>query len=270
MAFKIGFHMEDDSEEQKPTTYVVTVGSVPKKSVVEVHFPVRGLTCSYYNDRFNLQKGDLVYVDGKLEGLVGRVVAVNHSFKIKLSDYKRVIALVDTTVHGQFFSAGSHLLTFDSLALPAEKVVRWFKAPLKEEDEYVSGTDESVFLLDGLKGLEVSPIVVDRGRDYYIHDRVRYLCLDGTRGYAIVCGSEAYEVEFEYRKGEISRLVCSCFCGYNCKHEVAALFQLQETLNVIEEHYGAEYERSGYFAAIDKEMLLAYALDGKDGAGLVL
>ena len=39
--------------------------------------------------------------------------------------------------------------------------------------------------------------------------------LDGTRGYALVEGGEAYEVEFEYRNGEISRLICSCFCS--CK-----------------------------------------------------
>ena len=31
----------------------------------------------------------------------------------------------------------------------------------------------------------------------------------------VIEGSEAYEVEFEYRNGEISQLICSCFCSYN-------------------------------------------------------
>ena len=44
----------------------------------------------------------MVYVDGKLEGQRGRVVEVSYTFKIKLSDYKRVIAVVDTNVSGQF------------------------------------------------------------------------------------------------------------------------------------------------------------------------
>lgn len=62
--------------------------SIIKKSVVEVFFPARHLTCSYYNDIFNLKHGDIVYVEGKLEGLRGRVVDINYNFKIKLSDYK--------------------------------------------------------------------------------------------------------------------------------------------------------------------------------------
>lgn len=270
MAFKIGFRTDDVQGETAPVTYPVASEVIPRKSVVEVHFFARNMTLSYYNDRFDLQKGDLVYVDGKLEGLIGRVVEVNYSFKIKLSDYKRVIALVDTTVHGQFFTAESHLVTFGSLALPREKAVAWFKAPPKENEEFAYGTDDSVFLLEGFKGMKVGSAIFERGRDYYTHNRVCYLCLDGKHGYAIVRGSEAYEVEFEYRNGEISRMVCSCFCGYNCKHEVAALFQLQETLKEIEDHYTAEYERTGYFAAIDKEILLAYALDGRDKTGLTL
>ena len=39
-----------------------------------------------YNDLFDLHPGDLVYVDGKLEGHRGRVTDVNYNFKIKVSD----------------------------------------------------------------------------------------------------------------------------------------------------------------------------------------
>ena len=38
--------------------------SAPKKSLVQVYFPKRGMNLSYYNDQFDLQVGDTVFVDG--------------------------------------------------------------------------------------------------------------------------------------------------------------------------------------------------------------
>ena len=86
----------------------------------------------------------------------------------------------------------------------------------------------------------------------------------------IVEDSEAYEVEFEYRNGEIGGLICSCFCSYNCKHEFAAMLQLEETLALIEKNYADEYARTGYFAAVNKGTLFAFAIDGKDNGSFTL
>lgn len=105
---------------------------------------------------------------------------------------------------------------------------------------------------------------------HYIENKVKYLCLDDTKGYAIVEGSKTYEVEFEYRDGEISSLTCSCFCGGSCKHEFAVMLQLKETLELIGKHYEAEYARTGYFAAINKGMLFALAVDGKESGSFTL
>lgn len=265
MAFKIGFAAESLDNKAPETTYPVwKAHSVPRKSVVQVYFTGKNTTLTYYNDQFDLHPGDMVYVDGKLEGHRGRVTDVNYNFKIKISDYKRVIAVVDTTVNGQFFMAGSHFVTFDRTALPSSKVVTWFKAPVKEEEEIVSGSDDSSFNLDDLKGMKISPAIAERGHEYYMDNKVRYISIDGDRGYAIVEGSEAYEVEFSYHYGEISGLVCNCFCSYNCKHEFATMLQLKETLELIEKHYAAEYERTGYFAAVTKGTLFAFAIDGKE------
>lgn len=265
MAFKIGFAAESLDNKAPETTYPVwKAHSVPRKSVVQVYFTGKNTTLTYYNDQFDLHPGDMVYVDGKLEGHRGRVTDVNYNFKIKISDYKRVIAVVDTTVNGQFFMAGSHFVTFDRAALPSSKVVTWFKAPVKEEEEIVSGSDDSSFNLDDLKGMKISPAIAERGHEYYMDNKVRYISIDGDRGYAIVEGSEAYEVEFSYHCGEISGLVCNCFCSYNCKHEFATMLQLKETLELIEKHYAAEYERTGYFAAVTKGTLFAFAIDGKE------
>lgn len=149
------------------------------------------MTLAYYNDRFDLHAGDMVYVDGKLEGQLGRIVDVNYNFKIRVSDYKRVIAVVDTDVQGQFFMAGSHFVTFDAAALPANRAVLWFKAPAKAEDEFVSGNDDTAFRLDDLKSMQITAPVAERGNAYYAENRVRYLSVDGTRGYAVVEGSSA-------------------------------------------------------------------------------
>lgn len=271
MAFKIGFTAERPESTQKGDAYVAPQQTAtPKKSVVQVKFPGRGMALAYYNDLFDLHTGDWVYVDGKLEGQRGRVVEVNYNFKIKVSDYKHVIALVDTAVSGQFFMAGSHFVTFDPSALPVGKIATWFMAPAKDDDEYISGNDDASFQLKDLKGFELTSTIAERGHAYYMESRVRYICVDGTHGYAIVEGGNIYEVEFEYKSGEISNLTCSCFCGYNCKHEFATMLQLRETLELIEEQYADEYNRTHYFAAISKGTFFSFAIDGKETGSFIL
>lgn len=146
----------------------------------------------------------------------------------------------------------------------------WFKAPKKDEDEYVSGSDETVFSIDDLSGMNISKQIADRGHEYYVNNRVCYVSIDGNKGYALIEGSEVYEVEFEYCNREIQNLVCSCFCSFNCKHEFAAMLQLRETLNIIGEKYETEYESTGYFAAISKVMMFRMVVEGREDGKLVL
>lgn len=239
--------------------------AAPRSSVVQVYFSQRGSSYAYYNDRFDLKSGDWVYVDGKLEGLLGRVTSVDYSFKIRLSDYKRVIALVDTRVHGRFYMAPSHFITFDPAALPAARIVNWFRAPDREGEEYAAGRDDTVsFPLEHLEDMHIPAAIAQRGHAYYAEDRVCYLCLNGTKGFAIVKGTRVYTVEFDCHDGEISSLVCDCFCGYPCKHEFAVMLQLKDTLEQIQKHYAAAYEKTGYFAAITKDAFFTFAVDGRE------
>ena len=72
MAFKIGFATE--VSEKKNTETIPSAPKetiVPRKSVVQVHFPTRNMKLAYYNDQFDLHCGDLVYVDGKQSPLEG-------------------------------------------------------------------------------------------------------------------------------------------------------------------------------------------------------
>lgn len=264
---KIGFASDlFDKEKSDEQRYGGCSSQKAVRSVVRVYFPTRNTTLSYYNDAFDLHDGDIVFVEGKLEGLRGRVTDINYNFKIKISDYKRVIAVADTEVHGKFQQAGSHFVSFDKDAIPYEKIRGWFKAPTKEEDEYVSGSDDSGFLLNDLKGMGVSSEVAERGHDYYMRNKVVYLCLEGSRGCAIVEGTEAYELEFTYRVGEITGLTCSCFCSYPCKHEFAAMLQLKETLKLLEKNNHIP----NYFAAISKGVLFSMAIDGKEDGSFSL
>ena len=269
MAFKMGFAADNEAstERKEEAQGYEPVVQEPRRSIVQVHFDDRGMTLSYYNDLFDLKRGDIVYVDGKLEGLRGRVVSVNYNFKIKLSDYQKVIAVADTSVRGTLYMACSHFVSFDRGVIPREKIARWFLPPVKPEDEYVSGNDGTAFALHHPEDMKMRWETVERGRLYYQDNKIKYLCLDNGKGYAIVEGSRVYEVEFEYDACEdiITKLTCSCYCDSHCKHEFAVMLQMQETLHWINEHYSEEYEKSRYFAALGDEVLVCYVLRKERG-----
>ena len=71
MSFKIGFTAETNENTITPenTFSVLHEVATPRKSVVKVHFAKRNMTLAYYNDKFDLHFGDIVFVDGKLEGI---------------------------------------------------------------------------------------------------------------------------------------------------------------------------------------------------------
>lgn len=233
------------------------------KSIVRVKFEEANVPLSYINDAFDLSVGDFVFVEGKYEGRRGRVIEVHRNFKIKPADYKRVTGKADTEVRGDLFMADAHLVAFDRSVIPYEKVLSWYKAPAGAEDEYVTGSDDTSFALKDFSGFHVKEEIFDRGLDYYKRNRVRYICVDGGAGRAIVEGSRPYEVEFRCADGQISGLVCDCFCNYSCKHEVAAMLQLRELLGHIEREYPDMYEDGGYFAAVDMAAFFLMTVGGK-------
>ena len=48
------------------------------------------------------------------------------------------------------------------------------------------------------------------------------------------------------------------------------MLQLREMLDFIAKHYAQEYDRTDYFAAVNKEMLFAFAIDGKETGSFTL
>ena len=242
--------------------------STPRRSVVQVYFPQRELTLAYYNDRFDLHCGDKAYVEGKLEGKIGCVAEVSYSFRIHPGEYKKVIAVADTTVNGCFYMASSRCLTFDRNALPRKKVTAWLHAPAKEE--CLCGTDGATFRLEDFSGMSTDTGTMERGREYYEEDRVRYLCLDGQKGFALVEGSRVYEVEFEIADGNVRNLTCSCYCTGNCKHTVAAMLELRAALKKAKTQYPSQFARTGYVASVTKWLLYLYAISDKESGCMTL
>ena len=267
MKFPIGFAFNDESQKVEMDPLVQDV-IVPVKSLVQVYFPERNQMLTYFNDRFDLKRGDFVFVDGKLEGIRGIVREVNKNFKIKVADYKKVIGVADTNVTGQMHMVGSHFVSFDAAVLTYEKIRTWYFPPVKLEEEYETGNDDTVITLDKLGDMKVSQAVWERGREYYVDNHVRYICLDAGHGKAIVEGEHAYEVDFDFDDGDIHNLVCSCPCGYTCKHEVATMMQLKETLELIEKHYADLHH--GCFAAIVKGELFRFVIDSRETGSFTL
>lgn len=48
------------------------------------------------------------------------------------------------------------------------------------------------------------------------------------------------------------------------------MLQLRETLELIEKHYADEYRRTDCFAAVAKETLFAFAVDGREFGSITL
>ena len=263
MAFKIGFTAEIESNEKRNIENIPAqkIAPIIKKSVVDVFFPDKHLTYSYYNDMFDLKRGDIVYVEGKLEGKRGRVVDINYNFKIKLSDYKRVIGVADANVIGEFHLAGSHFITIDEGALKYEQIATWLKAPENENEEYVSSSDDEVFNLAHIGDMKIDPEKAERGHEYYMENRVVYIELNHGKGRAIVMGSKAYDVEFFYKDEDITGLVCNCYCTGACKHEFAAMLQIRDILAIIKNEYPF-IDHNDYLAAVSKTSFFEFVIYG--------
>ena len=233
----------------------------PQKSLVRVWFPERRISLSYFNDQFNLKVGDLVFVEGSLAGYRGQVVEVAHTFKIKKSEYKKVIAVANTEISGEVFFAGKSIIALDEKVLPYEKVRSWFFPPVSEEEEeyeIVVGKEEEISL-DTLEKMKIDPTIRSRGEDYFEDDRVAYIEIEDDELRAIVQGSKNYEVTCKILDGKVTELLCNCPYPGTCKHEYATLLFLKEVKKVMDEEYGDDFDFD-YLAMMPKSTFLEHTV----------
>ncbi|MBR3641815.1 MAG: SWIM zinc finger family protein, partial [Oscillibacter sp.] len=213
--------------------------SAPVRSVAEVRFPDDGRTFPYYNDRFDLKEGDVVFVSGKLAGKLGVVDRVTTKFKVDLSYYQKVIARPEFCLHGTFVPMGGLMVCTGGDSVPdAETFRSWVKPPLSDAEkpsEIVCGEGYALDLDAFEQDPETRLDAFDRALDCCREGRVRYVSLKGGVGTAFVEGSSWYEIDFRYDGRQIADLYCECPYPGLCKHALAVLSVLRvfsERLNV--------------------------------------
>lgn len=246
--------LETEISDTKELVHSKSMLSHQNMTLVQVYFVAKDDAFLYLCEDIILHEGDHVCVSGKMKDTLGIVVDVRHQFKVRPSKYERVIAKIDTQLQGEFKIFNRLLLSFDRKSLGKEKISQWFFSPQGEEP-YISTYRPAPFPLDDLTQFPIEHARLERGLQYYKEQRVVYMCIDDRYGYAIVRGSEHYEVEFEYNNGIIEDISCNCYCDGHCKHEFALLLELQELIKELKTHFIKQCYVHTYVAAIDKDVL---------------
>lgn len=245
----IGFGSAGE-DQALPATQPDTRISTPVRSIVEVRFLEDGKLLSYYNDRFNLKVGDIVFVSGKYAGKMGIVNAVTTKFKINLANYQKIIACPVFTLSGTFNPMWGMMVSADRTAIPSAEMFRdWVKPPLSDEQEteiiYGDGYsfDLDSFETDG----DVNQTILERALDYCKEGKIRYLSINQGIGTAFVEGTLWYEVNFVYHDGKITEMYCDCPYPGLCKHNLAVLLMLRALLHELPANTDPE------FAAVEQQ-----------------
>ncbi len=232
-----GFGRSEERESSARPTDVPRT-SAPRRSLALIRFPEIQRAYSYYNDRFDLQPGDVVFVTGRLAGTQGVVESVNYKFKINLADYEKVVGAATVELHGEYQQVADKMLSYDVGAVSPDEFRSWVKAPVTEDDEekpeFVQGEGYRFELEHFADDDEVDPVILRRAVDYCNDGLVRYLSVRNGIGTAFVEGSKWYEVNFRYQDGVVSDLYCECPYHALCKHNLAVLITLRGLLKKTE------------------------------------
>lgn len=229
---RIGFMHFGEKQESSSTESPVTKTEVPVKSLVKVRFYSEGKELAYYNDKFFLKEGDVVYVGGKMAGVPGIVTTVTTKFRIHTSDYQKVLAKLDLEFHGHFVRVQDKMICHNEIAIIPDKFESWVTPPVEkkkddeEEDEIISGEGDSLSLNDIIGNPDVTHAILNRALDYCKQGLVRYICLENGVGRAFVEGTKWYRVDFRYENGRMTDIYCDCPYPALCKHEVAVALNL--------------------------------------------
>lgn len=251
----IGFMASNDTKAEAPAAPAAVRTNTPVKSLVKVRFENHSMPLAYYNDRFDLQEGDVVYVSGKLAGEPGLVVSVTTKFRIHTSDYERVLSLLDLTIHGSFTSVRDKMVSFDQIAITPEQFGDWVTPPEdpkkkknedEEEDEVISGEGYTIDI-NNIEGCQdITSAIAERAVNYCMDGRVRYLCIQNGIGRAYVEGTKWYRVDFYFSDGMMTDIYCDCPYSELCKHEVAVAITLRMLFNQ------PQFKNAGDFMALDR------------------
>ncbi len=248
----MGFGRDEMKETRDVLLPTVEEPKKPVKSLVRVHFEDEAYELTYFNDRFDLKPGDRVFVSGKRAGEVGIVNSVSTKFRIKASNYERVIALAQTPIHGTYKPVADKMLSYDSAALSPEAFRTWVMLPEElvleeEDDEIISGDGYEIPLDDPHNAEGVDKAVFGRALNYCSSGRIGYISVQDGVGRAYVEGEHWYELDFRIRDNAIEEAYCDCPYPGLCKH----LLAVAVTLSVMSNHGDLDLGRD--FMLIDAD-----------------
>ena len=242
-----------DEMKETPDVLMSTAGDPkkPVKSLVRVHFEDAAYELTYFNDAFDLKPGDRVFVSGKRAGEVGIVNSVSTKFRIKASNYERVIALAQAPIHGTYKPVADKMLSYDAGALTPEGFRTWVMPPEEpvpdENDEIIYGDGYEIPLDDPHNAEGVDKVVFGRALNYCSGGRIGYISVRDGVGRAFVEGEHWYELDFCIRDNAIEEAYCDCPYPGLCKH----LLAVAVTLSVMSDHGDLDLGRD--FVLIDAD-----------------
>lgn len=226
----MGFGRDDIGETPDVMLPPAEMPKEPVKSLVRVRFEDFDRELTYFNDRFDLSVGDRVFVSGKLYGKAGFITSVTTTFKIRLSDYERVIALAQTPIHGAYKPVADKMLSYDGNALSPEAFRAWVLPPAEPsedpDDEVIYGDGFVIPLDDPHNAEDVDHAVFERALEYCRSGKIGYVSVRNGVGRAYVEGNQWYELEFRLRDNRIEEAYCGCPYAGLCKHLLAVAIML--------------------------------------------
>lgn len=221
----MGFGREDFREQAQSVIPQTDAPKAAVRSLVRVRFEDSDRELTYFNDAFDLKDGDRVFVSGKLAGKAGIVTSVTTKFRIRLSDYERVIALAQTPIRGTYRPVADKMLSYDDCALSPEAFRTWILPPEEPADgpcgEEIYGEGYEIPLDDPSDADGVDDAVFERAVEYSFSGKVGYVSVKNGVGRAFVRGREWYELEFRLRDNVVEEAYCSCPYPGLCKHLLA-------------------------------------------------
>ena len=125
---KIGFRI-NPLKTVKKLIRPVSEPPKPVRTLVQVRFEGDGRVLTYYNNRFQLNPGDRVFVSGRLAGKPGIVESVTTKFKINLANYEKIISVASLEIHGTYERIIDKMVSYDSAAVSAAQFRSWCMPP---------------------------------------------------------------------------------------------------------------------------------------------
>ncbi len=231
---KIGFNINPETTEIATVKTYTQVIEEPKLSVVTVRFE-DGREYPYLNDKFNLNIGDKVFVDGKLKGRLGIVIAVTTKFKVSLIYYKYVIAKADFNFHGSFKPVANFVVSRDNEIIPFEQLETWIPPidPDEEEEKFVCG-DGYVINLEDIESAEgFNYDIADNAVELLTEGCIKFISVVNGVGRALIKNRRVNIVDFKLEGNNMTDIYCGCISPDLCKHILAVAIGTKKIIDTL-------------------------------------